>query len=304
MKATLQRDASGTRRVPRIAVLSGKGGVGKTFAAVNLAAAVPGSLYVDCDVEEPDGSLFLKPAEEAAAPVEVAHPRFDARRCVGCRTCVEFCAFNALAYICDAPMLFAATCHSCGGCAKLCPAGAVTEVGVRVGETARGTSGDIHTLVGRMDVGIASGMPILAALRRQEAAVDASFIVRDCPPGNGCLVMESLKGVDFAILVAEPTVFGAHNFALVHEMTRHLGIPCGVVLNKCVEGVANPSEEYCRERGIPVFAAFPFNRKVGRLQSKGVVVTRALPAFRTQFEMLYGHIVERLEQPCSEKVES
>ena len=34
----------------RIAVLSGKGGTGKTLVSVNLAAAATTSTYIDCDV--------------------------------------------------------------------------------------------------------------------------------------------------------------------------------------------------------------------------------------------------------------
>lgn len=43
-----------------IACLSGKGGAGKTFVAVNLAAVGQGCTYIDCDVEEPNGRLFFK----------------------------------------------------------------------------------------------------------------------------------------------------------------------------------------------------------------------------------------------------
>lgn len=296
------RGLIGANRAPHVAVLSGKGGAGKTFVAVNLAVVIPGSLYVDCDVEEPDGTLFLKPAEEVALPVEVARPIFDADRCTGCRTCVEFCAFNALAYVCDVPMLFDEACHSCGGCMKLCPAAAVTEAGVRVGKTACGMSTDVRTLVGRMDVGVASGVPVIRALRRQEAAMNASFVVRDCPPGNGCLVTESLKGIDLAILVAEPTAFGAHDLSLVHEMVKLRNIPCGVVLNKCVEGIENPSESYCREMDIPILAAFPFERETGKLNGEGVVVARTLPGYRTRFETLYGRIAERFGRLLPDEV--
>jgi MinD superfamily P-loop ATPase len=46
----------------KIAVLSGKGGTGKTLVSVNLAAAASQAVYIDCDVEEPNGHLFFKPS--------------------------------------------------------------------------------------------------------------------------------------------------------------------------------------------------------------------------------------------------
>ena len=42
----------------KIAILSGKGGTGKTLVSVNLAAVSEKATYIDCDVEEANGHLF------------------------------------------------------------------------------------------------------------------------------------------------------------------------------------------------------------------------------------------------------
>ena len=103
-----------------VAVLSGKGGTGKSFVSVNLAAAAPKAIYIDCDVEEPNGYLFLRPEKTAAKQISVKVPVVDPQRCVGCRICVDFCTFNALAYIQNKPIVFTDICHSCGGCVLFC----------------------------------------------------------------------------------------------------------------------------------------------------------------------------------------
>ncbi|MEG1429319.1 MAG: ATPase, partial [Hydrogenoanaerobacterium sp.] len=65
----------------RVAVLSGKGGTGKTFVAVNLAAAAGKAVYIDCDVEEPNGRLFFKPQSTVTKTVTTLVPQFDTTKC-------------------------------------------------------------------------------------------------------------------------------------------------------------------------------------------------------------------------------
>ncbi|NLB51095.1 MAG: 4Fe-4S binding protein, partial [Clostridiaceae bacterium] len=96
----------------KIAVLSGKGGTGKTLVAVNLAEVAGRSVYLDCDVEEPNGHLFFKPRQLKTEQVSVKIPVVDQAKCTGCRDCVDFCRFNALAYIKDQLLIFEEICHS------------------------------------------------------------------------------------------------------------------------------------------------------------------------------------------------
>ena len=96
----------------KIAVLSGKGGAGKTFTAVNLAAAAEKSVYIDCDVEEPNGHLFFKPQEIQKEEVTTKLPEFDPEKCNGCKACVELCKFHALIYIKEKPNVFPEVSHA------------------------------------------------------------------------------------------------------------------------------------------------------------------------------------------------
>ncbi|PKM74922.1 MAG: ATPase, partial [Firmicutes bacterium HGW-Firmicutes-17] len=90
----------------KLAVLSGKGGTGKTLVSVNLAAVAKNSVYVDCDVEEPNGHLFFKPTEIETETVAIKIPVVDEDLCLGCRKCVDFCKFNALAAIVNKLLVF------------------------------------------------------------------------------------------------------------------------------------------------------------------------------------------------------
>lgn len=229
-----------------IAVLSGKGGTGKTLFSVNMAAASESATYIDCDVEEPNGYLFFKPEAIVEENVSVKIPEVDKELCSGCRKCVDFCKFNALAFIKKAPIVFGDICHSCGGCSLLCPENAITEKDKVIGKIEKGKSQGIDVYTGILNTGEVSGVPIIEKLleenRKSSSNGEGSnniegnekLSIIDCPPGSACIVMESIKDADFCVLVAEPTAFGAHNLEMVYELVSLFGKQFGVVLNKCL----------------------------------------------------------------------
>ena len=137
----------------RLCIASGKGGTGKTTVATNLAR-VAGRLgrevsYVDCDVEDPNGHLYLRPEIERVDPVTRLVPVIDHELCLGCCACVDICQYNALAYLADQVLLFPDLCHSCGGCRLVCPSEAISETGLEIGQMERGSAGEIAFLSGR-----------------------------------------------------------------------------------------------------------------------------------------------------------
>lgn len=277
----------------KIAVLSGKGGTGKTLVSVNLAAAAQKALYLDCDVEAPNGHLFFKPEAAASEAVTVKIPVVDPEKCTGCRQCVDFCKFNALAYIHNKVMVFGDICHSCGGCVLVCPERAIVETNKTIGRLESGRSGDVRVVSGFLNPGQASGVPVIKeVLKRADAEPEDALTVIDCPPGSACVVMESIQEADYCVLVAEPTVFGAHNLAMVHELVRLFNKPHSVVLNKCLEGSANPSEQFSEAHGVKILGKIPFDFEIGALNSDGKILFNTHEATRTIFSQLLVNLKE------------
>ena len=274
----------------KTAVLSGKGGTGKTFVSVNLAVALGESTYLDCDVEEPNGQLFFRPEIKEERRVVEMMPAFDKEKCNGCRKCVDFCKFNALAFIAGRPFVFPEVCHPCGGCALVCPEDAVTSEEKEVGAVQIGKAGNVDFVAGKMNIGEASGVPIIKNIL--DNIPENPWIIVDCPPGSGCMAMESISQVDYCILVAEPTEFGRHNLEMVYNLVKIFDKPMGVVLNKCTED-ENPSEKFCLENNIDIIGKLPFSRETGKETAEGNIIYNIDNEMKANFDQICDTIKEQ-----------
>lgn len=269
----------------KIACLSGKGGAGKTLVAVNLAAVAKNATYIDCDVEEPNGRLFLKPVVTETKIVTTLLPEFDPDKCIGCKKCVQFCRFHALIYIKDNPIVFAEICHSCGGCRLVCDSGAITEKPNPVGTIEIGNHADIRVVTGILNPGEASGVPVIKAAL--DYSCDCTII--DCPPGSACSVMESIMDADYCLLIAEATAFGFHNFRMVYELATLLGKKCGVVINK-QEDRYEPLDKFCEENNLPILLRLPYDPYLASLAANGKIAAEEDATYRAVFEELLAGI--------------
>ena len=276
----------------KIAVLSGKGGTGKTFISVNLSFVAENSNYIDCDVEEPNGHLFFKPEIVNKEKVYAKIPTVDKDLCSGCRKCVEFCKFNALAFIKGNVFVFEDICHSCGGCMLLCPEKAISEKDKEIGEILEGVFNSSNIYTGILNTGEETGVSIIKKLLKSSNDKPYTFI--DCPPGSSCSVMESIKDADYCILVAEPTLFGVHNFNMVYNLVKLFNKPFGAVLNKCLEG-DNPAEKFCIENNIKILCEIPFENELGKLNSNGEIAAQKNDKYHSLFSSLLKTINEEVK---------
>lgn len=281
------------RNAPVLAIASGKGGTGKTTVTLNLAKACGSKVQIlDCDVEEPNGRLFLGGLSRGAETVSLLVPRVDESLCDGCGECGRFCAFHAIAVPKDRPVLFPELCHACGGCGRVCPRGAIRETRRRIGAIEILDAGDIRLVQGLLDVGVVMSVPLIHAVKRRMAAGTPAIV--DAPPGTSCPVMAAVRGADFTVLVTEPTPFGLHDLSLAVDMIRRLGIPFGVVVNRMGAGDGRV-HAYCERESIPVLAEIPDDRRIAEAYSRGELIVDALPEYVPLFQGLWKTLMERSE---------
>jgi MinD superfamily P-loop ATPase len=274
----------------KIAVASGKGGTGKTIVATSLAlCASEPAQYLDCDVEEPNGHLFLKPDLMTRERCTVIVPQIVEEKCTYCGKCRDICRFNAITLFANTIMTFPEMCHSCLGCFRVCPEDAIVKAEREIGVLETGRAGDIDFVQGRMRVGEAMGVPLLRAVKKKAAIDNKTLVIIDAPPGTSCPFVATINDVDYVILVTEPTPFGLHDLKLAAEVVRNFAKPCGVIINRSDLGDARV-EQWCNQENIPVLLQIPFDRKIAEGYAQGRSMVDSAPELRPVLRALLQEI--------------
>ena len=291
----------------RIAFASGKGGTGKTTVAVNLAVSAVrvglGTAYVDCDVEEPNGHIYLEPEKGLSLPVAVEVPEIDESLCTVCGECGRICEFNAIAVLGDRVMVFPELCHGCGGCFLVCPVDAMKRSGRLAGRVETGVSkiapcggdrtgpggdGEISFVQGILKVKEAMPLPVIREVKKH--IPDRDIVIVDCPPGNSCPMVESVRGADRVILVTEPTPFGLNDLEIALKTVREMDIPVDIIMNRCDPDAELPAGAFA-DKGARVIARIPESREIAEINSRGGLASLESPEFAKTMDKILEKIL-------------
>jgi len=279
-----------------ISVASGKGGTGKTLVATSLALSLKESHKVqilDCDVEEPNDHILLRPDLTGCEIVCLPVPRVDEINCNYCGMCADVCAYRAIAVFPKNILVFPQLCHGCGACGYLCPVRAISYEPKEIGMVETGDACDIHFVHGKLSVGEPMPVPVIKRVKKYILSQCVNII--DVSPGTSCPMVASVRNSDFCLLVTEPTPFGLHDLKLAVAVVKELQIPCGVVLNRAGVGDSGV-EDYCRKEDIPVMLTIPFDMEIARLYSRGITLAEGMPQWKVQFVHLFDAIQERARE--------
>ena len=265
----------------QIAIASGKGGTGKTTVSTSLAlSADTPTQYLDCDVEEPNGHIFLKPDFTHSEICTVTIPEVNTEKCTACGKCKDICSYNAIVQFGDTVMTFPEMCHSCLGCFRVCEEDALIYATREIGVLESGTASGIDFVHGHVRIGEAMGVPLLKAVKGK--ADPDKLVILDAPPGTSCPFVETISNVDYVILVTEPTPFGLYDLKLAVQVLRNSEIPGGIIINRSDLG-DNKVKEFCEAEGLPVLMEIAFERRIAEGYARGKNLIETVPELRTTF---------------------
>jgi MinD superfamily P-loop ATPase len=279
-----------------IAIASGKGGTGKTTIATNLAVFLSKTgaktTYLDCDVEEPNGHLFLKPTITDRYASSIPTPIINESQCIVCGECARFCQYKALIRIGKSIMVFPELCHGCGGCTLVCSQHAISEDLRQTGTIECGISGSTVFAHGRLNIGEAMSPPLIRNVLKH-TSMDSINII-DAPPGTSCPVITSIRKADFIVLITEPTPFGLNDLGLALDMVRELSVPYGVVINRA-EPHNDDAQTFCKEKHVTLLSQIPDNRLIAESYSRGEMILESIPDTYLLFGNLWDTIREQID---------
>ncbi|MBN2236525.1 MAG: ATP-binding protein [Bacteroidales bacterium] len=291
----------------KIAVASGKGGTGKTTVSLNLFYALQKSLnqkiqLVDCDVEEPNLQLFTNGKLVSEDDVNIKIPVIDKENCLYCGDCASACAYNAILFVKSISHIAVLEdlCHGCGACSYACKQeDIIVEKDKKLGQVNRYELADQAELIeGRIEIGAALAVPVIGKTLK---STDSNALrIIDAPPGTSCPVMETIKDVDYTILVTEPTPFGVNDLKLMVETMRKLGGKFGVVINR--SGLGDKTiYKYLADENIELLMEIPFDKTLAKIYSEGKIMVDEFPELNAKYLQLFEKVKQNLNETDSHR---
>ncbi len=292
----------------RVAIVSGKGGTGKTTITASLAVMMAEKrkiIAVDCDVDTPNLALLL--ADPSSFEWEAVHTSekatMDYRKCIGCKRCVEACAFNAMNWNEKSmrPEVKTLYCEGCGACNIVCPVGAITIRKVKNGRIGYGLSRyGFWMVTGELEVGESGSGKVVMDVKKKAIGIarkeDIEVMLVDASAGIGCPVIASITGMNHVIIVVEPTPSSLSDMKRMIKVVEHFSIPYDIVINKydINDRVCSQVERFARRKDVDIIAKLPHDIDFVRSLQNLVPLVEYTKKYNPIFEDMVKYLLKQV----------
>jgi MinD superfamily P-loop ATPase len=259
-----------------IAVISGKGGTGKSSISAAFATLNGKVVLADCDVDAANLYLIFNPSyEEEIVYISGSKAVIDPSLCTNCGICMDYCRFDAISLINDRVSISELACDGCVLCSRICPENAITMV---VNAKSRMYSGSFRNgemVYGRLSPGEENSGKLVNMVREKAKQLSKEngleTIILDGPPGIGCPVISTITGADKVIVVTEPTMSGHNDMIRVLEIVRKFSTEPYVIINKSDlnPSIAKQIREWCNKNDVSIAGYLPFSQDIVKAMVEG-----------------------------------
>mgnify|MGYP000928204279 CR=1 FL=1 len=282
-----------------LAVVSGKGGTGKSSVTAAFATAGERIVVADCDVDAANLYLLFNPEHDTEQVYIGGYTAVvDHALCTVCGICESYCRFDAITEVDGKIMISETSCDGCFFCSRICPMDAITMVRSDRSRMYSGSFRNGKMVYGRLAPGEENSGKLVSLVReeakRVATAQGMSTILLDGPPGIGCPVISTVTGVDRIIIVTEPTMSGLEDMKRVHEVARKFTGDVGIIINKydLNEAMADRIEGWCVAQGSTLLGRLPYDRRVTEAMISGKSVTEMFP--KAEISIILNEIWNKL----------
>ena len=268
----------------KVAIVSGKGGTGKSSITASFISISKSALAMDCDVDASNLYMIFNPIiENQEVYISGKYANIDAKKCQGCGLCQSKCRYDAIKLEAGAFVVDEVSCEGCGLCARICPSGAIS---MRYSDKSRIYSGTFrygNMIFGRLAPGEENSGKLINKLRTRADELCEKLAIKDQildgPPGIGCPVISTITGVDKVVIITEPSLSGISDLKRIYQTAIHFTSAIYVLINKCDLDAENSEaiRKWCAEQSIVLAGELPFDRVVVDAMVRRASVVEAYP---------------------------
>ena len=268
----------------KIAIISGKGGSGKSSISAAFVALAKKVVAVDCDVDASNLPLLFKhDTWDEEKFISGYQLEVNADECIGCGVCEDSCAFHAIQLSDGKAVVNPFFCEDCRLCERLCPTRCITLMPDPRSVIYKSHFAYGEMVHGHLQPGDDNSGKMIAHMRdvADKVMEDTSIGLQilDGPPGIGCPVISTITGMDRIVIVSEPTRSGLADLQRASRVAASFCKEIFVIINKCDinEACRQQIRSFCEEQQLTVLAELPFNKEMVHAQVAGKSMVEYAP---------------------------